>query len=354
VREKNESDAQASECESMPVTAGDTFDDVVKTHSAAIVRHSRHSARFGVDSCTNRNRSGFTMNRAFKLHLICAAVTAGLTLAQTTVPVVRDIPYTEERDERQLLDIYARPSGSKQPVVVWVHGGGWMRGSKNEVADKPAAFVDRGFVFVPVNYRFVPHVKMGTIVRDVAKSVGWVHANIARHGGDPDRIFLMGHSAGAQIAALLCTDSRYVEAEKVPRLSIKGCVPVDGDTYDVPLQVATATARRKSLKQPAPKMGYSEKFGDLMQQREFSAVNHVAPNRGIPPFLILHVADHTDTTAQAYRLWAALDQAGIPARLFGAEDTDHVKLDRNLGAAGDSATKVLLAFINEVLHKSRP
>jgi acetyl esterase/lipase len=239
------------------------------------------------------------------------------------------------------------------PAVVWIHGGGWMRGSKDEVDHKPAAFVERGFVFVPVNYRFVPHVTMDAIVRDVAKSVGWVHANIARHGGDPSRIFLMGHSAGAQLAALLCIDSRYTEAEGVPRASIKGCVPVDGDTYDVPLQVATATARRKSLKQPTPKMGHPEKFGNLERQRELSAVNHVAPNRGIPPFLLLHVADHTDTSAQAYRLWAALDQAGVPARLFGADGTDHGKLNSDLGVAGDPATKALFEFTDGVLRAMR-
>lgn len=264
--------------------------------------------------------------------------------AAQTPHVARDIAYAEPRNERQLLDVYSPPEGANHPVVVWVHGGGWMRGSKAEVDHKPAAFVEKGFVFVPVNYRFIPHVTMDMIVRDVAKAVGWVHANIARHGGDPKRIFLMGHSAGAQLAALLATDSRYIEAEGVPRGSIKGCVPVDGDTYDVPLQVATATARRKSQKQPPPRMGHPEKFGDLAQQRELSAVSHVAANRGIAPFLILHVADHTDTSAQAYRLWAALDQAGIPATLFGAEGTDHVKLDRDIGLAGDPATKALFDF----------
>jgi hypothetical protein len=82
-------------------------------------------------------------------------------------------------------------------------------------------------------------------------------------------------------------------------------------------------------------------------------VNHVAPNRGIPPFLLLHVADHTDTSAQAYRLWAALDQAGIPAKLFGAEATDHVKLDRDLGVAGDPATKALFDFTEQILAATR-
>ncbi|MBK9166361.1 MAG: alpha/beta hydrolase [Bryobacterales bacterium] len=275
------------------------------------------------------------------LFLLCCAAASGQT-------VTRDVPYAEPRNERQLLDVYVPAAATRLPVVVWVHGGGWMRGSKEDVAHKPRAFTERGFVFVSVNYRFVPHVIMDTIVRDVAKAVGWVHANIARHGGDPERIFLMGHSAGAQLAALLCTDSRYLEAEGVPRHKIKGCVPVDGDTYDVPLQVATATARRKSLKQPPPKMGHPEKFGNLERQRELSAVNHVAPNRGIPPFLILYVADHTDTSAQAYRLWAALDQAGVPAALFGAEESDHVKLDRDLGVEGDAASKALFEFVERL------
>ena len=274
-------------------------------------------------------------------------------LGQSTPRIERDIAYAEPRNERHLLDVYAPPNASNLPVVVWVHGGGWMRGGKHEVNQKPAAFTAHGFVFVPVNYRFIPHVTMDEIVRDVAKATGWVHTNITRYGGDPQRIFLMGHSAGAQLAALLCTDSRYIEAQGVPRTSIKGCVAVDGDTYDVPLQVATATARRKSLKQPAPKMGHTEKFGNLERQRELSAVNHVGPNRGIPPFLLLHVADHTDTSAQAYRLWAALNQAGIPATIFGAEDTEHVKLDNDLGIAGDASTKVLFEFTSQCLREPR-
>lgn len=294
------------------------------------------------------------MHRRFIIAAFCGVFIFPVAPAQTIKRMERDVAYAEPKNERQLLDVYTPGTGSNLPVAVWVHGGGWMRGSKEEVHLKPAAFVEKGFAFVPVNYRFVPHATMDTIVRDVAKSVGWVHTNISRYGGDPKRIFLMGHSAGAQLAALLCADSRYIEAERVPLTSIKGCVPVDGDTYDVPLQVATTAARRKSLQQPTPKMGYPEKFGTLERQRELSAVNHVAPNRGIPPFLLIHVADHTDTSAQAYRLWAALDQAGVEAKLFGAEGTDHVKLDRNLGVAGDPATKALFEFTDRLLRGPRP
>jgi acetyl esterase/lipase len=284
------------------------------------------------------------------MHRLCLILICSGVFAQTIAPAERDIVYAEPGGERHLLDIYRPAGGTGHPVTVWVHGGGWMRGSKNEVDHKPAAFTSRNMVFVPVNYRFVPHVKMEEIVRDVAKAVGWVHKNIARHGGDPGRIFLMGHSAGAQLAALVCIDRRYLEAEGVPRAAIRGCVPVDGDTYDVPLQVATATARRLSLKQPPPKMGHPEKFGNLAQQRELSAVTHVAAGKGIPPFLVLHVADHIDTAAQAYRLWAALDQARVPAAIYGAEGTDHVKLDRDLGLEGDPASKVLFEFTAK-LHR---
>lgn len=293
------------------------------------------------------------MNR-LPLTVLRAALVPLLVLAQTKPRVERNIAYTEPRSDRQLLDVFAPTPAARVPVVVWIHGGGWMRGSKDEMNHKPEAFVERGFVFVPVNYRFIPAVTMDVIIRDVAKAAGWVHKNIARYGGDPARILLMGHSAGAQLAALLAIDSRYIEAEGIPRSSIIGCVPVDGDTYDVPLQVATATARRKSLNQPPPKMGHPEKFGNLERQREFSAVNHVAPNRGIPPFLLLHVADHTDTTAQAYRLWAALDQAGVPAALFGAEGTDHVKLDRDIGLPADPATQKLFEFTSMLLGAPRP
>jgi arylformamidase len=117
------------------------------------------------------------------------------------------------------------------------------------------------------------------------------------------------------------------------------------------LQVATAAARRKSLGQPDPKYGHPEKFGPPDLQRDYSAVRHIAPNKGIPPFLIVHVADHTDTTAQAHRLWSELREAGIPAKMFGATGTDHVKLDRNLGVPGDPSTAEIFAFVDGALKK---
>ncbi len=87
------------------------------------------------------------------------------------------------------------------------------RATNRDVQIKPQAFMDKGFVFVSTNYRLLPNVDMGTIVRDIAKSIRWVHDHIAEYGGDPERLFVMGHSAGAQLAALVCTDDRYLKAE---------------------------------------------------------------------------------------------------------------------------------------------
>src|SRR5262245_55023488 len=117
--------------------------------------------------------------------------------------VQRDIPYADPAHKLQTLDVYS-PAGAKDlPVVFWIHGGGWQTGDKKDVQLKPQAFNDKGFVFVSTNYRLLPDVEMGTIVRDVAKAVRWVHDHIAEYGGDPKRLFVMGHSAGAQLAALI-------------------------------------------------------------------------------------------------------------------------------------------------------
>src|SRR6476469_9027720 len=168
--------------------------------------------------------------------LVVLAVAADVTAQE----VKRDIPYVAKGPERQVRDVHYQKDAKNLPVVFWIHGGGWQAGDKKEVQIKPKAFTEKGFVFVSTNYRLLPHVDMETIVRDVAHSIRWVHDHIAEYGGDPDRLLVMGHSAGAQLAALVCTDDRYLKAEGVPLSIVKGCVPVDGDTFDVPAIIETA------------------------------------------------------------------------------------------------------------------
>jgi arylformamidase len=279
------------------------------------------------------------------------AVIAFLTETQAQ-DAKKDIPYADKPDERQVLDIYSPQNAKNLPVVFWIHGGGWQTGDKTDIQIKPQVFMEKGFVFVSTNYRLLPKVDMETLVRDVAKSIRWVHDNIAKHGGDPKRLLVMGHSAGAQLAALICTDDRYLKAEGLSLDITKACVPVDGDTFDIPAIIEVAETRWRVHNLPKAKFGHREKFGnDPAKHRDFSAVTHVAKDKGIPPFLILHVAGHPDTTAQALRLGNALKDAGLSATVFAARETTHGKINADLGKADDPATKALFEFVDRALKK---
>ena len=289
-----------------------------------------------------------------------------VTLASFTVGlpaqegVQRDVPYHRPPVERKVLDVYTPPGSplpatARRPVVFWIHGGGWQRGDKSEVDVKPRFFTERGCVFVATNYRLLPHVDMETLLRDVAEAVGWVHAHAADYGGDPDGIFLMGHSAGAQVAALLCTDDRYLSAVGAPFSSLLGCVPVDGDTYDVPAIIETGETRRRVHGQPQPPYGHRQKFGD--DPRKFvalSAVSHVRRDKLIPPFLLIHVAGGHDTAAQAHRFATVLKEAGVASTVFAAPETTHMAINSHLGEPDNPATHAVSAFMDAVLAARRP
>jgi acetyl esterase/lipase len=278
-----------------------------------------------------------TMRTTLALLLLSAPVPASEPIVQ------RDIPYAEPKNERQTLDVYAPREGKNHPVVLWIHGGGWEVGDKKDVGEKPRAFVDREFVFVSTNYRFVPNVPMREIPRDIARAVRWVHDHARVYGGDPNRILVMGHSAGAQLAALVSTDERYLKAEGFSLSILKGCVPVDGDTYDVPMQVTMVEQRRMEI--------YRAKFGDEASQKDLSPVTHVARGKGIPPVLVLHVARHPETTAQSRRLVEALRAAGVKASSYPAEGKTHGTINSDLGKSGNEPTDVLFGFVEDVLGK---
>ena len=244
---------------------------------------------------------------------LCLLVTAATARAQV---VTRDIPYAEHGHERQVLDIYAPPNAKDLPVVFWIHGGGWQTGDKSDVQLKPQAFMDEGFVFVSTNYRLLPNVDMGTLIRDVAKSFALgarPHRRVWRRSEARAR---QGAFRGRQLAAIICTDDRYLKAEGVSLRSINGCVPVDGDTYDVPAIIETAETRLRVHGFPPPKYGHREKFGNDPENHKTSPPSRMSRNKHIPPFLILHVADHPDTSAQARRFGAVLKDAGMSTAIM--------------------------------------
>lgn len=266
-------------------------------------------------------------------------------IAALDLQVHRDLAYTQSTDARQTLDVFAPAEGKDHPVVFWVHGGGWQAGDKADVQVKPKAFVEKGFVFVSTNYRLLPNATIQQMAGDVAKALRWTHDHARDYRGHPGTFFVMGHSAGAQLAALVCTDDRYLKAEGLSLSIVKGCVPVDGDTYDVPMQVATVDDRTAAR--------YRQKFGDEQSQKDLSPVTHVARGKNIPPFLMLHVAEHPETRVQSRRLVNALREAGISANAFAAEGKTHTTINSELGLPEDKPTKALFDFLEEALQRSK-
>lgn len=265
-----------------------------------------------------------------------------------------DIPYVENGHQRQVLDVYTpeRAEDANLPVIFWIHGGGWQAGDKSDVALKPKVLTERGFVFVSTNYRLLPDVEIDVLIRDVAKSLGWVHRNIFNYGGDPTRIFVGGHSAGAQLAALICIDHRYLKEEGVPFDVLRGCVPVDGDTYDIPKIIMTAEFRQALYGGKMFTFGHRQKFGnDPEKHVDFSAVTHVAKSKGIPPFLLLYFSGNPDTRAQAQCLETVLKEADVPVRTYGKRDCNHSRLNDELGNPDDPATQEFYKFLDSLVDR---
>lgn len=285
------------------------------------------------------------MSRLFQMSCVLLAFIPCSLQAQQ---IHRDVPYADAHHARQVLDVYSPANASNAPIVFWIHGGGWQAGDKTDVQIKPAFFNERGFVFVSVNYRLLPEVTMTTLIDDVANAFAWVHQHASEYGGDGNSIWIMGHSAGAQLAAILATDEAWLTTRKVPMTALKGCVPVDGDTYDIPAIIELAETRWRLHGLPPAKFGHREKFeGTPERHRHFSAVTHIAPGRRIPPFLILHVAEHPDTSAQAVRLANALENSKLQVTRFGARDTTHGRINEQLGTPGDPATDALIRFLEQ-------
>jgi acetyl esterase/lipase len=144
-----------------------------------------------------------------------------------------DVPYAA--GPRHGLDIFA-PSGAGLPVVVFIYGGGWKDGSKSMYRFVGATLANRGFVTVIPDYRVFPQVRFPDFLRDTARAMAWTKANIARYGGDPNRVSLMGHSAGAHIAAMLTLDRQWLIAVGLdPDRDIDAMIGLSGPYDFLPL-----------------------------------------------------------------------------------------------------------------------
>ena len=138
----------------------------------------------------------------------------------------RDLAYGSEPTQR--LDVYAPNDSATHPIVIFFHGGSWTMGRKSQYEFMGAALAARGYLTVIPDYRLYPEVRFPTFVEDSARAVAWVHEHAHELRGDPDRIVLMGHSAGAHMAAMLALSSDYLGRAGVPPRCIVGLVGLSG------------------------------------------------------------------------------------------------------------------------------
>ena len=161
--------------------------------------------------------------------LVVAALPAA---AQShAVTVVRDVDYVTNADHpdgKDRLDIYVPTGARSAPVIFSIHGGALEAGDRREERFVGQRFAGAGYVTVVISYRLSPDVSHPAHIQDVAAAFAWVTRNIARNGGDPNRILVIGHSAGAYLAMLLATDPRWLAAHKLSPRDIAGVAPVSG------------------------------------------------------------------------------------------------------------------------------
>ncbi len=217
---------------------------------------------------------------------------------------IADLPYGP--DARQILDVYMpREAKLPLPVIVFVHGGSWEEGSKDSYTFAGRALAAQGFLTVVVNYRLHPEHQYPAFVDDVDLALRWAVDNVKGFGGDPTKIFAMGHSAGAYNVAMAVLGDRYQEAR--PKLA--GVITLAGPFDFVPLDSPITI----------------KVFSGIPDLPLTQPINHVRADA--PPFLILHGEDDkTVFPRNAIALDKALREAGAVSTLKFYKGVSHADI----------------------------
>ena len=212
---------------------------------------------------------------------------------------------------RHVLDIY-RPEkgGDKAPVIVFYYGGNWVSGERGDFAFVGRALAARGFVVVLPDYRLYPQVRYPDFLEDSAQALAWTSRRIAAYGGDPKRIYAMGHSAGAYNAAMLALDPRWLRAQGTGPSILRGWIGMAGPYNFLPVE--NETTRPVFLYPNTP--------------RDSQPINLVTENA--PPALL--IAARNDSTVDPMRNTGALAErlrvTGVPVREVSYTGVNHVTL----------------------------
>ena len=268
-----------------------------------------------------------------------------LPASRTVIDVAyRDDPAADA--EKHRLDLYL-PVGEGWPTVVFVHGGGWRTGDKNLSVGGADIYANigrylarRGIGAAVINYRLLPKVALAEQFDDVARAVAWVHRRVDERGGDPARLFLMGHSAGAHLISRVVFDPALLDPYGLTPEAVCGVVAVSGAAYDL---IDEETYTSISL-------GYFEKrFGDLDDwRRTVSTLPLVTPEA--PPFLILYGSKEPQGLHRQSQLLAeALGRVSVPRQTVVVPGQTHARILLTLSRDDKTAGPEVVDFVRSTV-----
>jgi acetyl esterase/lipase len=241
--------------------------------------------------------------------------------------------------KKHKLDLYLPESEKPFPVLMWIHGGAWATGDRALYGGVGRQFAIRGIAFAAISYRLSPGVKHPEHVKDCARAFAWLVENAKKHGGDPDRLFVSGQSAGGHLSALLTLDRKYLDDLKVPADAIKGTVPMSG-VYTIP----PLAADTKGFMQIFPKA-----FGsDPEACRDASPTAHVSKAR-VPMLVLTETDDNYKVRAGMELFKAALGRAGFKDVSFkDAEGRNHISIVTRMAQEGEDVSRdAIVEFVTK-------
>jgi len=214
--------------------------------------------------------------------LLCAMILADAD--ETSNPVERDLAYGEGTAQR--LDL-ATPAGKEFPTVVFVHGGSLVGGDKadSDYGHVCDAFPAAGIACANVNYRLLPAAPWPAAAEDVAGAVAWVHRNIAKRGGNPDLLFLLGHSSGAMLVALVGADAQFLARRDLSSHVLRGVMPMGSIMWDEDLRQSIEKNGRDRVEAAFARDPRGQAFGSLDRYESQWPIKYVRP--GLPEYLFL-------------------------------------------------------------------
>lgn len=285
-------------------------------------------------------RSTKSARKAMPLGVCFCALLAGCSPLQTLNEISDDGAYQRVADlaygsaQRQRLDLYLpNPLPANAPLVVFFYGGGWRSGEKANYEFAAASLAAEGLVVAVPDYRLWPEVAFPQFVEDGAAALGWLSGHARDWGVSAERTFLMGHSAGAHIAALLALEPAYRASGGAGDLEITGWVGLSGPYDFLPIED-----------------GYLLEVFPAPSRPESQPINHVSSDD--PPALLIHGGDDDVVAPEnSERLAAALDQAGVAVDLRIFDDRGHAAVAAALAPPLDfiaSTREESLTFIQRL------